>query len=318
LNDTQYYYNATSNRLVDYDTGTLPTTNSTGGYNYTLEVPAITGNYTLAINTSETGTHGKTYGSVSQILTVESDNTAPSITWVQTSLSDNPTESTTTTVWIAFNATDQDGYSDIDMSTAKIELSLTGEIQRNSTSCLAQINDTNTRMINCSINMQYYDNDGAWIINVSVEDNSNELTYNDSETFSYGILQAVRGNLTGIAFGSLSLGDTTNATNDPIMLNNTGNQNFTQINLTAYDLVGQDNSLQYIAASKLYANLSLDNYGDQLSNNTMIALTNGTLIRDRSGTDYNRNLYFWINVPASGLSNQNYTSTSSWKIEVFP
>ena len=102
------------------------------------------------------------------------------------------------------------------------------------------------------------------------------------------------------------------------MLNNTGNQNFTQINLTAYDLVGVDNPAQYIGASQLYANISLDDLGDQLSNNTMVALTNGTLIRDLGGTDYNRNLYFWINVPASGLSNQNYTSSSPWQIEVFP
>ena len=131
-------------------------------------------------------------------------------------------------------------------------------------------------------------------------------------------MQAVRGNLTGIAFGTLSLGDTANATNDPVMLNNTGNQNFTEINLTAYDLVGQDNPAQYIAASQLYANISLDDLGDQMSNNTMITLTNGTLIRDLDGTDYNRNLYFWINVPAGGLSNQNYTSSNLWQIEVFP
>ena len=50
----------------------------------------------------------------------------------------------------------------------------------------------------------------------------------------------------------------------------------------------------------------------------MVSLTNGTLIRDIGGSDYNRNLYIWVSVPAGGLSNQNYTSSSDWVTEVFP
>jgi len=245
-------------------------------------------------------------------------NSVPVITWVESGLSPNPVESTTTTVYILFNASDNNGHADIDASTAQIVLSRAGETVRTSgASCVNYNNDSLTKLFNCSVNMQYYDDDGAWTINASVEDFSAAYDDDTATTLAYGTLQALRGSPLGISFGAVNLGIQNQASNDPLVLNNTGNQNFTQINLTAYDLVGQDNSLQYIAASDLYANISLNDFGDQMSNNTMVVLTNGTLIRDIGGSDANRNLYFWVDVPSSGLSNQNYTSSSSWQIEVF-
>ena len=40
LNNTQYYYNSTTKTLVDYDTGSLPSTNDSGQYAYVLETPS--------------------------------------------------------------------------------------------------------------------------------------------------------------------------------------------------------------------------------------------------------------------------------------
>ena len=245
-------------------------------------------------------------------------NAVPVVTWVESGLSPNPTESTATTIWIKFNATDNNGHADIDYSTASVILTRAGETQRTSGSCNNYGNDSLTKLFNCSVNMEYYDEDGTWTINASVQDFSAAYDDDTATTLAYGTLQALRGSPLGITFGTLNLNDNEQATNDPLILNNTGNQNFTQINLTAFDLTGVDNPAQYIAASDLYANISLNDYGDQLSNNTMVALTNGTLYRDIGGVDINRNLYFWINVPSSGLSNQNYTASSLWQIEVFP
>ncbi len=245
-------------------------------------------------------------------------NAAPVVTWVESGLSPNPTESTTTTVYILFNATDDNGHADLDYSTAQIVLSRAGETSRTSASCDNYANASLTKLFNCSVNMEYYDEDGTWTINASVSDFS--ATYDDDTAtqLTYNSLQAVRGSPLGITFGTVNLNENRNATNDPLILNNTGNQNFTQINLTAYDLVGQDNPAQYIGASNFYANISLDDFGDQLSNQTMVALTNGSLSRDIGGTDSNRNLYLFVTVPAAGLSNQNFTAISQWQLEVFP
>ena len=243
-------------------------------------------------------------------------NAVPVVTWVESGLSPNPTESTTTTVWILFNATDNNGHADIDYSTASIILTRAGETQRTSGSCDNYNNDSLTKLFNCSVNLEYYDGNGTWTINASVSDFSADYDDDTATTLAYGTLQAIRGSPLGITFGTVNLGQNYSAT-APLVLNNTGNQNFTQINLTAYDLTGVVTPSQYIAASDLYANISLDDFGDQLSNNTMVVLTNGTLIRDIGGSDFNRNLYFRVDVPAAGLSNQNYTSSSDWQIEVF-
>jgi len=247
-------------------------------------------------------------------------NAVPAVTWVQSGLTPNPTESAATIVYVAFNASDNNGHADLDYTTAQVILTRFGEPDRTSSSCDNYINDSLVKAFNCSVNMQYYDEDGAWTINASVFDFSSATDDDTATTLAYGTLQAIRGAPLGVTFGSVTLGSAFQATNDPLVLNNTGNQNFTQINLTAYDLTGIVTTDQYIAASQLYANISLNDIGDQLANNTMVALTNGTLYRDIGGmgSEINRNLYFWVDVPAAGLSNQNYTSSSSWQIEVFP
>ena len=246
-------------------------------------------------------------------------NAAPVVTWVQSGLTPNPTESTTTTVWIQFNASDNNGHADMDYSTASVILTRAGETERASVAtCDNYNNDSLVKSFNCSVNMYYYDEDGTWTINASVSDFSAASDDDTGTQLTYGTLQALRGSPLGISFGTVNLGQNLSAPDNPLVLNNTGNQNFTQINLTAYDLTGTDNPAQYIAASDLYANISLDELGDQLSNNTMVALTNGTLYRDIGGSDFNRNLYIHVIVPGSGLSNQNYTASSLWQIEVFP
>ncbi|GIU70407.1 MAG: hypothetical protein KatS3mg002_1643 [Candidatus Woesearchaeota archaeon] len=74
LNNTQYYYNATSDTLVPRDTGILPSTNSTGDFYYKIEPILKDGVYNLTINTSDVGIYGLTYGKESVIITVLSNN----------------------------------------------------------------------------------------------------------------------------------------------------------------------------------------------------------------------------------------------------
>ncbi len=238
-----------------------------------------------------------------------------SITWVQ-SLSALPNESTSRTVWIAFNATDIDGLSNLNDSTAKIELSLPGEIQRNSTSCSAT-DGTNSRMYNCSIYMQYYDKDGSWTINATIKDKSDESAHNDSETFRYGKLYSVRGNKDGITFSSVSLGETRNGSNDPLLLDNTGNQNFTEIKITAYDLRGKTTTYQYVPAENLYVNTTKDALGETLVNASSITITNAALTRDINAQDQNISIYVWVRTPSVDLSAQEYVSSNPWRIRLF-
>jgi hypothetical protein len=245
-------------------------------------------------------------------------NAAPTISWVQSGLSANPVESSARIVYVAFNASDNNGYSDLNYNTAKVVLIINGEPHKTSSTCVAYANTSLTMQLNCTVSLQYYDIDGAWTINASINDGGSSHAEDIATTLTYGQLQAIRSNTNAISFGSVSLGTTSGASNDPLVLNNTGNQNFTQINITAYSLIGQSNPSQMINASNLYVNASLDNFGDRLANNTVVKLNNASLSRDVNGVDNNRNIYFWVNVPSSGLSNQLYVSGGNWTIEVFP
>jgi hypothetical protein len=247
-----------------------------------------------------------------------SGNTAPVIIFVQSGVSAVPLESSTRTINILFNASDTNGESDLDYSTAQVIVTFSGEQQRTSSSCVNYENDSLVKAFNCTVSMYYYDMDGDWTINATVRDLATSAAENNSINFTFGQLQAVRSNIDGITFGSVALGATAGASNDPLMLNNTGNQNFTQVNLTAFSLIGQTISSQSINASSIYVNASSDNFGKRLVNGTMVNIPNANLSRDRNGVDTNVSLYFWVSMPSSGLSNQVYASSRNWTISVFP
>jgi hypothetical protein len=228
-----------------------------------------------------------------------------------------PNESSTRQVWIIFNASDADGLDDLNESTARISLNLTGEIQRNSTSCIAQVNDTanNNRQYNCSAYLNYYDRDGSWTINASITDKSSIKTIDVTNSLSYGQLQAIRANIDGISFTGMNFGESAGASNDPMLLNNTGNQNFSSINITAYDLIGSSYASEIINASRFYVNATANNLGMQLQNSSSLRIANAILPRDTNGIDTNVSLYFWVSMPGSGLRVQNYTSYYAWYID---
>jgi hypothetical protein len=222
-----------------------------------------------------------------------SGNTAPVIRWVQTGLSANPSEKTTRTIYIAFNATDDNGFDDIVGTSATIVLMHNGEIHRTG-SCVQVYNNTLGMGFNCSVNMQYYDVEGDWTINVSVTDQSTSRIENTTYTFAFGALEAVQGGQSGISFAGASLGNMMGSTNDPFQLDNTGNINFTYMNLTAYSLRGAVDPTKYIDAPNFAVNATGDAWGTALVNNSAVNVPGALLLRDMGGSDQNESLYFWL------------------------
>ena len=244
-------------------------------------------------------------------------NTAPTIISVQGGISINPVESSTRTVNVLFNASDDNGHADMDYTTAQVILSLAGETARTSSTCVNFANNSLIKRFNCTVDLQYYDLDGSWTINATVEDTVNARAEDTGTTLTYGALQALRSNIAGVTFGSIALDALTSAS-APMLLNNTGNQNFTQINVTAYTLRGTTTTTEIIPASNMSINATANGWGTTLVNGTSIEIGQATLSRDISGIDTNETLYFWVDVPPSGLSTQDYVSEQDWIIEVFP
>ena len=177
--------------------------------------------------------------------------------------------------------------------------------------------------------MRYYDNaSSAWVINVSVPDLSGAIgrndtirfTYNPSAAFSIVAKDVNEG--ANLNFTSLNLNEQNKPTKAPILINNTGNSDFEQINITAAPLIGVQIPSETIGAGNFTVNttnaiagagMPLSNYAQAIGNEILLhgpgasgdtVPYSGTTI-----TKGNLSLYFWVDIPASGLSAQAYNNT---------
>jgi hypothetical protein len=157
----------------------------------------------------------------------------------------NPIEGSLAPARINFTAE----ATSIDNSTAKVSLTKGTKTYQN-TSCDYQAITGNSVKYFCWIDIPYYEESGIWNINASISTMSGNLTYNDTENITYNELKAFTVNTSTINFSTFYLYE--DEKTDSILLNNTGNVNITEINVTAYDLIGQTN-LTYTLSSSYYS-----------------------------------------------------------------
>jgi len=235
----------------------------------------------------------------------------PVITNVTSIPSMNPIDGNITYVYINFTATDNDGVEDLNDSSALVVFNFSST-QRLGNCTPNDINTTTTIYV-CNVSMWYYDEPGTWDINVSVKDNMSYVAYNDTTSFVYNTLSAIRIYLTELTFDTVYIRQPTGASNDPIIINNTGNVDFTNISLRAYDLVGVNDSSYVIYADQFAASIT-DSYSDVLQNNTFINITDAYLNHGPTATE---EIYIWVNVSYDVIA-QTYNSSvhDEWMILV--
>ncbi len=265
----------------------------------------------------------------------------------------DPTDGSKTEIIIAFNASDADGVDTINGTGASggVLVNLTlgspgGNRQfrtHNSCSNITRGSGaTGWVEFTCKVNMSYYDNaSSAWVINISVTDASGGVGRNDTNgsdatgtahTFRYNALSALQLPYIFINFSSVSPGDQ-NVRANRLVLNNTGNDDFSQLNLSGGSLVG-DSDGATIAITNFGVNLtnSSANLRESFPSNGKLQLKdsdtglNASLRHGHTSalTDYgdtiisdkgNLSAFFWVNVP-TGVTTQLYNA--SWNITVIP
>ena len=112
-------------------------------------------------------------------------------------------------------------------------------------------------------------------------------------------------------FADAVAGTTTDSTNDPQILNNTGNGNFASINITGYNLTDGSN---YINSTYFTVNATNDAVGKNLaSDGGEILIPSATLTRNTT-----QDLYFYVATP-SGTPAGSYSTatTNEWIIEAY-
>ena len=264
-----------------------------------------------------------------------------------TTIGVDPVDGGDTTFFIVFNVTDADGVQNINATTAIVNITLGtpngAQFRANVSNSAGNLEigtcgnvsypATNTVMMNCSITMRYFDNASSnWVINISVQDTNGATGRNSSDgsgpnTLTYNELTAISLPVAAINFSNVNLGAQNQEVGSTLILNNTGNIDFTKINMSAADLVGTTDTGKSIAIANFYANFSneMSTGGLQLSEGAAFNLLelgggNATLEHGHatSASDYNdgvlndrgnRSLFFWVDVPSSGLSAQLYNAT---------
>jgi hypothetical protein len=254
-------------------------------------------------------------------------NSAPTIPFVQIIPSQTPSDGGTRSINFSFNASDADTAANINTSSARAQFNYTGETTRTNTSCIPMYSTGNIVNFSCVIGMLYYDINDDWSINVSVKDNSGDYAENVSETFTYQVLTAMAMAPTALGWTGVGVGSTDVGSNtDPIVINNTGNDEVLDINITAYNLEGNDTA-QYIYAN----NFTVENITEgcsalasTLSNTTETNVTSLYLYRGDNSLNYwnatsgQEETFFCLKGVPNDLTSQEYSSLAygPWTIEV--
>jgi hypothetical protein len=242
---------------------------------------------------------------------------------------------------IEFNITDQDGAGNINATTAIVNLTLGGSGGQyfynqswDGTSavgtCYNHSPSATVVLMNCTVKVPYFANaSSSWVLNISVEDLAGSIGRNDTVTFTVNTVTSIDLPYTNINFSSVTLGQQDVRAYPHLLVNNTGNDDFDIINITAAPLIGAITPSETIPVTSFGVNATNSSAnkrqtfpsGDQtvtISEETAdrnVTLIHGhtddpTLLADKG----NISLFFWVNVPSSGLSQQIYNST--WNISV--
>ncbi len=263
-----------------------------------------------------------TSGTTALNITVQSN--PPTIPYVDAISAANPTESGTKAIQFNFTASDGNGPSYLNDTTAKASFQMAGQATRSNTSCLPYAAVGNNKNYTCTIYMWYFDKPGSWTINVSIQDTLGNYVENSTTTFTYNTLTSMTMSPTSLTWSAITLASSNiGSSNNPIIINNTGNKQISNINITAYDLRGETTQTQYIYAN----NLSVDNVtagcsGTSMLNATSINVTTAWIYSGNNTLNYNNGtsgqepLYFCLKGVPQSISSQSYSSAAygSWTV----
>jgi len=235
-------------------------------------------------------------------------NSPPVVYFVDPSQSLTGAAGTTAVVYVLFNASDANGYTDVNVTSALVRIQ-NGTTERNSSSCVLFSGAGQNARIHCSITIYYYDAPGTWVINASVKDNSTNFAQNTSQTLTVNNIDSIDLISASISFsGAPGVTDIASSPTAQVT-NNTGNQNYTSINVTGYAFTS---GALTINVGNVTANTSNSGGpGHVLVNNTEVTLASSGLARGVTAT---RDLYFWLDIPA-GQTSGSYSAQSSWIVE---
>ena len=180
-----------------------------------------------------------TSGDVNVTAQVVSD-TAPVVTAVIFNDSFDLAEGSEKTFNINVTVYDVDGSSDISTAYVNVSNTCDSEPRNRNAVCTPIAGETGDSEMNytCDVIIMYWDCDGYWLVNATGVDNEEKSNSNDTLTVNVGSLPSLEIYPLAINFGDLNVSDTNKQSLVDNTLNNTGNFDFTAIEVNSTDLNG--------------------------------------------------------------------------------
>ena len=255
-------------------------------------------------------------------------------------------EGSNTNVTINFTVEDAQGVSDLN-TAVNVTFTKAGEQTRANYTCFRETPATgNNANYTCAVDLWWFDDDGAWIINATVSDLSNEVTSNFTQTLTVNPITGVIVGPGNLSFGTLNPGSKNQTASTAITLNNTGNQDVYdgKIEINATTLSGESNSALGIHSGNFTVSNTTSGGNAQcdISNTTAIRLAsvsgksfvsinitdvaNSQMTSNLSRGNYSVNngitgqeqLYICISLLGAELSQQSYSTSvnKAWTIRI--
>jgi len=248
---------------------------------------------------------------------------APSIYSVTsiTDVSSGPNEGPSPTpMAINFSVSDADGYLNLDLTSATINVTNGGTTRENLT-CSNYWNSGNLANFTCNVTLWWFDPTGDWTIYAYIEDYNSNTGNNNTKTFSLGTTAGFQVSPTSLSFNEISPGSTNEqATNDPMRLNNTGNL-ARDVEINATNLYGESDPAYLLGASNFSANTVDACAGTSMVAQTYTSVSGASLpignytLNDGTGQE---DLYYCIDETNTDLIAQYYSTlqAGSWTIKI--
>jgi len=212
------------------------------------------------------------------------------------------------------------GVENLNLSTAKVNLSFTNEDTRTNASCKTLVAVGDYANFTCNVTMWWWDVNDTWSITAYIKDNASNGVVNTTQVQRVGEQKSVQGGPPILTWPGVSPGAWNSTSNNhPLLINNSGNFPCANITINATTLRGEAINTEVIWASNFSVHWNTGGSPPAECNNTarmrtslftqvMVAnLTKGNFTINNGNTGQER-LYFCLMYLDSNLSTQAYST----------
>ena len=248
--------------------------------------------------------------------------------------SSDPTEDTVNQITFTVTMSDPDGVNDLNDTSVTANFSQGGSttLGRENGTCtlITGESGTNDQNYSCTIGMWYFDSSGKWNITVTGTDLGNKtIVTNSSQYFQFTQLQAITISPNALTFAAAAPGaKNVTSSNDPTLINNTGNYDASAVKVLGIDLTGEDIVTDFIYTTNF--TVDIDTGGDPdaecdgtvLVNDTATTIVSATLNAANhspgDGSTGQEQLYYCITEIPTTISSQVYSALAggAWTISI--